>query len=73
MEAHAACKPGYSGGGEWEDHGSRPAGQNVHVTTSQPMAECGGVQLSFQIHKRLKLGGLQFQANLGKNVHEPPI
>jgi hypothetical protein len=40
--------------------------QNICETSYQPLARCSGIRLSSQLQKRLRLGGWQFQANLGK-------
>jgi hypothetical protein len=36
-------------GRDWENCGLRPAWAKVHKTPSEPMAEWGGVQLSFHL------------------------
>jgi hypothetical protein len=37
----SVCSPSHLGGWNWEDWGSRPAGQKVCKTPPQPIAGCG--------------------------------
>jgi hypothetical protein len=53
-----AYKPSYLGGGNQEDHSSRPAQlwQKVQKTPSQPMAGDGGVFFKYCLHREAKIG-----------------
>jgi hypothetical protein len=46
--AHA-CNPSYSGGGDWEDQGSRVAWANSKTSSHPIKAGCGGSHLSSQL------------------------
>jgi hypothetical protein len=52
-----ACNPGYFGGGDWEDHGSRPAGAK---SSQDPISTNGWVQWCvpvIQLRKEAQIGG----------------
>jgi hypothetical protein len=53
-EAHA-YKPSYSGDGDWENHGLRPAqGEKVSKTTPQQKSQALWHTLSSQLHREHK-------------------
>jgi hypothetical protein len=51
-----ACNPSYLGGGDWEDPNWWPGWAKNYETTSQPLAGCGGMHLSFQLHWEAQMG-----------------
>jgi hypothetical protein len=67
------CNPRYSGGRDRDDYNSRPAwAKKVQKTPSQSIAGYDGMCLSSQLHRRLRLGRLWFQAIQGKKVQKTP-
>jgi hypothetical protein len=47
--------------------------QNIHEAPSQSTARQSGVYLSFQLCRRLRLGGMWFQDNVGKKFVRPNL